>query len=62
LKQGDALPPLLFNFSLDYAIRRVRINQNGLKLKGKHQLVLYADYVNIMGGSVHTIKNNIELC
>jgi hypothetical protein len=62
LKQGDALQPLLFNFSLEYAIRRVRVNQNGLKLKGTHQLVVYADYVNIMGGSVHIIKNNIELC
>ena len=24
LKQGDALSPLLFNFALEYAIRRVR--------------------------------------
>jgi hypothetical protein len=62
LKQGDALPPLLFNFSLAYSIRRVRANQDGLKLKGTHQRVVYADYVNIMDGSVHTVKNNIELC
>jgi hypothetical protein len=62
LKQGDALPPLLFNFSLAYSIRRVRANQDGLKLKGTHQPVVYAHYVNIMDGSVHTIRNNIELC
>jgi hypothetical protein len=62
LKQGDPLQPLLFNFSLEFAIRRVPVNQDGLKLKGTHQLVVYADDVNMMGGSVHTVKNNIEHC
>ena len=53
LRQGDALLPLLCNFAINYAIRRVQVNQDGLKLNGTHQLLVYAD-VNILGRSVHT--------
>ena len=60
LKQGDALSPLLFNSSLEYAIRRVQVNQDDLKLNGKHRLLAYADNVNILGGSIHTVKENAE--
>ena len=60
MKQVYALSPLLFNFALDYAIRRIQINQDGLKLNDTHQLLFYADDVNILGGNVHTIKENAE--
>ena len=59
-KQGDALSPLLFNSALVNAIRRVQVIQDGLKLNGTHQLLVYADDVNILGGNVHTVKKNAE--
>jgi len=60
LKQGDALSPMPFNFALEYAIRRVQVNQDGLKLNGTHQLLTYADDVNLLGGSIHTLKENVK--
>jgi hypothetical protein len=51
---------MAFQLCLDYAIRRVQVNQDGLKLNNTHKLLVYADDVNILGGSVHAIKKNTE--
>jgi len=58
LKQRDALPPKLFNFTLKYAIRREQFNQNSSKLNRTNQLLVYADDINILGGSLGTIKKH----
>ena len=55
LKIGDAMSPLLFNSGLEYAIRRVQVNQDGSQLNGTSQLLVDADD-NMLGGSIHTVK------
>jgi hypothetical protein len=54
------LSPLLFNFALEYDIRKVRQNKVGLKLNDTHQLLAYADDVNLLGDNIDKIKKNTE--
>jgi hypothetical protein len=61
IKNGDVLSPLLFNFPFQYAIRTVQTNQEGLKLNGTHQILIYADNINILGETVHIIKTPDDL-
>ena len=46
--------------ALEYTIRRVQVNRDDLKLNGTHQLLVCAEDVNILGGSVHTTIKNAE--
>jgi hypothetical protein len=47
-----ALLPLLFNFALQYGIRKVQKNQVGLELNGTHQLLVYGDDMNLLGDNM----------
>jgi len=49
---------LFYYFAFEYANGRVQVNQDGLKLNGTRQHLVYADDVNVLGGSVHTIKKS----
>jgi len=59
-KKGDVLAPLLFNFVLEYAIKRVKENQDGLKLSSKYHLLVYADGVSILGVGVSSMEKNMD--
>jgi hypothetical protein len=48
---------LLFNFVVQYAIRKVQENKERLQLKGTHQLLIYVD-INLLSENINTMKKN----
>jgi len=64
LIQGDVLSSMIFSFALDYQEAAGQPGWLEIK-KGTYQLLVYADYVNILVRSVHTMKKkhrNISSC
>jgi hypothetical protein len=60
LNHGDALLLLLFNYALDYVIWKVQENQVSLEISGTHQLLVYADNINLLGDNKNNIIENTE--
>jgi hypothetical protein len=57
LKQGYVLSPLFLNLILEYTIKKIQVNQVGLKLNGTRQLLVYADDVNLLADNINKVKN-----
>ena len=56
----DALSPLLFNFALEYAIRKVQETNFGQDMNGTHRVLAYVHDVNLIGDD-RTIERNADV-
>jgi hypothetical protein len=50
----------VYNLSFPLLYKFVKYNLIIVEKTGTHQLLVYADDVNIFGGSVHTVNKNAE--
>ena len=57
LKLGDALSSVLFNFALEYAIRKY----GKLDMNGTHQVLAYADDVKLIDDDIRTLERNADV-
>ena len=60
LRQGDPLSTLLFNITLEKAVRGVNIDKHGTIFIKSGQLLAYADDIDIMGRNIMTVKDAFE--
>lgn len=60
LKQGDDLSLLLFNFALEFSIRKVLEIKQGLELNKSHQFLAYAGDCNLLCENISVVKKNTK--
>jgi hypothetical protein len=46
------------NLALEYAIAKVRENEEELELNGAHELLVWADVVSLLFGNINTTQWN----
>ena len=61
LKQGDVFSPLIYNFALECAIRKVQETNLGLDMNDTHEVLAYAEDVNLIGDGNRTIERNADV-
>ena len=52
--------PLLFNFDLEYTIRKIQETNLGLGINDIYQAFAYADDVNVIGNDMRTIERSAD--
>jgi hypothetical protein len=60
VKQENDLSPLPFNCVLQYAIRKVEENREGLKMNGAHHLLVYTNDNSMLGENTAIIRKSTE--
>jgi len=58
---GNALHTVLPNFVLEYAIMKMQVNQEGMKLSDLNQILVYADNVVLFRQNMNTVQRNAEI-
>jgi hypothetical protein len=61
LKHGYALSALPLSFNPEHVIEKENNTNLGLDMNGTHQVLAYADNVNLLGVDIRTIKGKVEI-
>ena len=59
--QGNDVSAPLFNFTLEYAIRKVQKTNLELDINATHQVLIYVDDVNLIGVDIRIIERNADV-